>query len=217
MNIQRKLFDLRENYTRGGLTLSEALPDPLSQFHVWFTQALAAQLPEPNAMTLSTANAQGRVSARVVLLKETDEKGFVFYTNYHSRKATELKSNPKAALSFLWLELERQVRIEGVVEKVSAEESDQYFNSRPRESRLGAWASDQSEEIESREQLFNRYKQLEESYKNKHIPRPPHWGGYRLSPDRMEFWQGRPGRLHDRIAYTRSAESGLWEKKRLAP
>lgn len=217
MNNQKKLFDLRKNYTLGGLSLSRVSSDPLAQFNLWFEQALLAELPEPNAMTLATATAAGKVSSRVVLLKEIDNTGFVFYTNYNSRKAADLDSNPHAALSFLWLELERQVRIEGVVEKVSAVESDLYYNSRPRESQLGAWASDQSTEVDSREQLFERYKQLEETYEGKNIPRPPHWGGYRLVPDMTEFWQGRPGRMHDRIVYTRSAESGLWEKKRLAP
>ncbi len=217
MEKQKNLFDLRKNYTQSGLSIRQALPHPIAQFNLWFEQAMASAIPEPNAMTLATASADGRVSARVVLLKEIDPTGFVFFTNYNSHKATALAENPKAALVFLWLELERQVRIEGVVEKINSQESDKYFNSRPRESQLGAWASDQSKEIQTRDELFEQYRQLEKTYQGKTIPRPPHWGGYRLVPRQIEFWQGRTGRMHDRILYVLSADGNRWEIKRLAP
>ncbi|MFW5707592.1 MAG: pyridoxamine 5'-phosphate oxidase [Bacteroidota bacterium] len=217
MNNRKKLFDLRKEYTQGGLSLSQVLPNPLSQFSLWFNQAVFSGLAEPNAMTLSTATPNGRVSARTVLLKEIDDRGLVFYTNYNSRKAKDIEKNPFGAILFLWLELERQVRVEGIIEKVSEQESDEYFASRPRESQLGAWASDQSQEVSSREQLFARYAELEKIYKGKDIPRPAHWGGYRLIPEEVEFWQGRPGRMHDRILFTLGTNSNGWQKKRLAP
>jgi pyridoxamine 5'-phosphate oxidase len=217
MEKNQNLFDLRKNYTLTGFSIGHALADPLAQFSLWFDQAVRAQLPEPNAMTLATTTPDGVVSARVVLLKEIDQKGFVFFTNYNSRKGYELSLNPRAALSFLWLELERQVRIEGSTEKLSPNESDNYFKSRPRESQLGAWASDQSKEIASREALMEKYNELEKKYNGKTIPRPSHWGGYRLIPNRVEFWQGRPGRMHDRILYTLSPDKVTWGKKILAP
>lgn len=217
MEKRKKLFELRRNYTHGGLSLYQVFPDPLSQFNLWFEQALFAGLTEPNAMTLATADREGSVSARIVLLKEIDDKGFVFYTNYNSQKARQLEENPRASLVFFWAELERQVRIEGVVSKVSDEESDEYFESRPRESQLGAWASDQSEIVQTREELFKNYRKLEKEFEGQQIPRPAHWGGYRLIPDRVEFWQGRPGRMHDRILYTLSNDRTAWEKQRLAP
>lgn len=215
MTQKKKLFEFRENYTQGGLNLNQVLPNPLSQFNLWFDQAVFAELTEPNAMTLATANKEGKVSARVVLLKEVDSSGFVFFTNYNSNKGADIEQNTSAALVFLWLELERQVRIEGTLEKVSEEDSDNYFHSRPRESQLGAWASDQSKEIASREVLFENFSRLEEKYEGKPIPRPPFWGGYRLIPVNVEFWQGRPGRLHDRILY--SLQNKQWERKRLSP
>jgi len=217
MEKKQSLFDLRKNYTLSGLSIGHALADPLTQFSLWFDQAVRAQLPEPNAMTLATTTPDGVVSARVVLLKEIDDAGFVFFTNYNSRKGYELGLNPRAALCFLWLELERQVRIEGSMEKIAPGESDNYFQSRPRESQLGAWASDQSQEIASREELFEKYQTLEKYYAGKSIPRPEYWGGYRLIPNRVEFWQGRPGRMHDRILYTLSPDMVTWSKKRLAP
>jgi pyridoxamine 5'-phosphate oxidase len=217
MENSKKLHELRRNYTMAVLHVEDMLPDAIEQFSQWFEQALFAELPEPNAMTLATANPDGRVSCRVVLLKEFDEKGFVFFTNYNSRKGADLALNPNAAISFLWLELERQVRIEGTIEKISTEESNIYFQNRPRDSQIGAWSSDQSKEVGSREELANLYKQKEKEFEGKPIPRPSYWGGYRLIPDNIEFWQGGPGRIHDRILYLRKPEKGTWIRKRLAP
>jgi pyridoxamine 5'-phosphate oxidase len=217
MDKSKKLFELRKNYTIGGLSRYQTDPDAIEQFSRWFDQAMFAELPEPNAMTLATASAQGKVSSRVVLLKEFDKKGFVFFTNYNSRKGKTISENPYGALSFLWLELERQVRIEGKIEKITKEESDHYFESRPRGSQLGAWASDQSNVVESRIALTELYNALEKKYEGKNIPRPPHWGGYRLIPQMIEFWQGGPGRIHDRILYTKASDGLSWDKKRLAP
>lgn len=208
--------NLRRNYSRTALTESETDPNPLIQFQTWFDQALNADLPEPNAMTLATADSQGKPSARIVLLKGLDETGFVFYTNYKSYKAQQLAENPAAALVFWWVELERQVRIEGTVEKVSQAESEQYFASRPIGSQLGAWASPQSRVIESRRVLEEKSWELEQKYYNKPIPKPSHWGGYRLIPTEIEFWQGRPNRLHDRLHY-RQQSDGSWLRERLAP
>lgn len=208
--------NLRRNYTRAGLNESETDPNPLIQFQTWFDQALNADLPEPNAMTLATADSQGTPSARIVLLKGLDDTGFVFYTNYKSEKAQQLAENPAAALVFWWVELERQVRIEGSVEKVSQAESEEYFASRPIGSQLGAWASPQSRVIESRRVLEEKSWELEQKYYNKTIPKPPHWGGYRLIPTEIEFWQGRPNRLHDRLHY-RQQSDGSWLRERLAP
>jgi pyridoxamine 5'-phosphate oxidase len=215
MSNKRKLFELRKEYTQGGISLKQVLPDPIAQFNLWFEQAVFGGIPEPNALTLATASKNGKVSARTVLLKEVDAEGFVFFTNYNSTKAKQLAENPFASLLFLWLELERQVRIEGMVLKVSEQESDEYFNSRPRESQLGAWASEQSSVIGSRELLHQRFSELEKQYENKAVPRPSFWGGYRLVPTEIEFWQGRPGRLHDRILYSKI--NGIWERSRLAP
>lgn len=211
------LADLRINYSRASLDEADAAPDPLAQFDRWFKEALAAKLPEPNTMTLATVGADGRPSARIVLIKGVDERGFVFFTNYESRKGHDLAVHPQAALLFYWIELERQVRIEGRIEKTSAEESDRYFVSRPLGSRIGAWASEQSAVIDSRATLEAREKAISERYGD-NPPRPPHWGGYRLVPDAIEFWQGRPSRLHDRLLYTRdAAASPGWTISRLSP
>jgi pyridoxamine 5'-phosphate oxidase len=190
--------------------------DPLKLFRRWFDEAIVSGSRLPESMTLATATKDGKPSARVVLLKQVDDDGFVFYTNYRSAKAQELENNPRAALVFYWVGLDRQVRVEGAVERVSATESDEYFRTRPRESQLGALASPQSEVIESREFLEQRFAQLERVYENREVERPSHWGGYRLKPDRIEFWQNRPGRLHDRILYERQAD-GSWTIQRLAP
>jgi pyridoxamine 5'-phosphate oxidase len=190
--------------------------DPLKLFQRWLHEAQAAGIHLAEAMTLATATSEGKPSARLILLKQADESGFVFYTNYNSMKARELDSNPQAALVFYWPQLERQVRVEGRVERTSAQESDVYFKTRPRESQIGALASPQSEVIQSRKMLQKRADELEELYRDREIDRPAHWGGYRLAPDRIEFWKGRPGRLHDRILYERQAD-GIWTISRLAP
>jgi pyridoxamine 5'-phosphate oxidase len=199
-----------------GLDESNADADPLKQFHGWFAEARAAGLPLPEAMTLATATAAGRPSARLVLLKQADERGFVFYTNYGSQKARELDENPSASLVFYWPQLERQVRVEGKVSRVSAAESDEYFQTRPRESQIGALASPQSEVIAGRDVLQQRFAELAAFYGDREIQRPAHWGGYRLQPERIEFWKGRPGRLHDRLLYEPQT-GGTWTIKRLAP
>ncbi|MGB3683428.1 MAG: pyridoxamine 5'-phosphate oxidase [Rubrobacteraceae bacterium] len=214
--MARPVADLRKEYTRSGLAESDAAPDPVDQFRSWFEEALEANLHEPNAMTLSTATPDGRPSARVVLLKGFDGRGFVFYTNYEGRKARELEQNPNCSLTFYWGELERQVRVEGRAVRVPEEESDAYFDSRPRGSRLGAWASEQSRPVEDRVKLEERLKELEVEYEGREIPRPPFWGGYRVEPERMEFWQGRENRLHDRLLYS-AVGSGAWEIQRLQP
>ncbi|AFY67766.1 pyridoxamine 5'-phosphate oxidase [Geitlerinema sp. PCC 7407] len=210
------IADLRREYTRQGLLKQDVDSDPFRQFHRWFEQALAAELPEPNAMTIASATPDGRPSARMVLLKNLDDQGFVFYTNYESHKGQELLANPWASLVFWWAELERQVRVEGRVEQVSAAESDAYFHSRPRSSQLGAWASNQSRIVDDRADLEQRLAELEAQYgEDQPIPRPPHWGGFRVVPEVIEFWQGRPNRLHDRIVYRHKA--GAWTLARLAP
>ena len=210
------LSDLRREYTLAGLKESDLDPSPFKQFDSWFQQALAAGLPEPNAMTLATATLDGKPSARVVLLKGFDEYGFVFFTSYESQKGRELSANPLAALVCYWVELERQVRISGRVSKVSGEESEAYFRSRPLGSQLGAWASRQSEVVGGRKILEDRLEQLTREYETKPVPLPPYWGGYRVAPDMLEFWQGRPNRLHDRLRYTLQSNS-QWLIERLSP
>ena len=206
---------LREEYTRAGLRESDVDPNPIEQFRGWFGEALAADLHEPNAMTLATATPEGRPSARVVLLKGFDERGFVFYTNYEGRKSRELEANPRAALVFYWGELERQVRVEGRASRVPDRESDAYFEVRPRGSQLGAWASEQSRPVRDRGALERRLRELEGEYGGREVPRPAFWGGYRVEPETMEFWQGRENRLHDRLKYRRS--EGGWKIERLQP
>jgi pyridoxamine 5'-phosphate oxidase len=213
--MARKVADLRREYTRAGFSEADAAPDPVEQFRRWFDEALEAGLHEPNAMVVATAAPDGSPSARVVLLKEFDERGFVFYTNYEGRKGRELGENPRAALLFYWGELERQVRIEGYASRTREEESDAYYASRPRGSRLGAWASRQSRTAEGREVVEDRLRSLEAAYEGREVPRPAFWGGYRVEPEIMEFWQGRENRLHDRIVYRR--EAGGWEMGRLQP
>jgi pyridoxamine 5'-phosphate oxidase len=209
------LQGLRKEYTRAGLREADLAPDPIEQFRRWFGEAIAAGLHEPNAMTVATSTPDGRPSARVVLLKGFDERGFVFYTNHEGRKGRELEENPYCALVFYWGELERQVRIEGRASRVPGEESDAYYESRPRGSRLGAWASAQSREVGDRATLEEGLRSLEAEYEGRDVPRPPFWGGYRVEPEAVEFWQGRENRLHDRLVYRRAP--GGWEVVRLQP
>ncbi len=209
-----KLADLRKSYMKGSLSEEDVKANPIDQFHIWFDQAQHAELPEPNAMTVASVDATGKPSARVVLIKEVTHDGFVFFTNYESRKGQALTANPHAALLFFWPELERQIRIEGSVSKLSAEESDAYFHSRPLDSRIGAWASPQSQVITSRTQLVTKAAEFALKFAL-NPPRPPHWGGFRVKHEVLEFWQGRPSRLHDRIQYV--LEDGQWKIQRLAP
>ncbi|MDR0216932.1 MAG: pyridoxamine 5'-phosphate oxidase [Comamonas sp.] len=213
-SLSSSIADLRKSYERAELSESASNADPLQQFDQWLQEALRAQVPEPNAMTVATVSGDMRPSTRIVLIKGYDERGIVWYTNYESRKGQQLAGNPFAALQFHWVELERVVRIEGRVEKVSAEESDAYFTSRPLDSRIGAWSSPQSQVISGRSVLVtNAAKYGAQFLLNP--PRPPHWGGFRLVPDRWEFWQGRKSRLHDRLSYRLDGQN--WVRERLAP
>jgi pyridoxamine 5'-phosphate oxidase len=209
------IADLRREYAHARLDEKDVSRDPIDEFARWFAEAQAAAVEEPNAMTLATATPDGRPSARVVLLKGFDERGFVFFTDYRSRKGEELEANPRAALAFHWAELERQVRIEGAVTRTSLEESDLYYRSRPLGSRLGAWASYQSQPIASREILEAGLLEVQRRFTGPEVPLPPHWGGYRVNPERIEFWQGRESRLHDRIQYLWEGER--WKIERLSP
>jgi pyridoxamine 5'-phosphate oxidase len=209
------IADIRRDYMKATLSEDKVDKNPFSQFAFWWDEALRAEIDEVNAMTLSTVTKEGKPGSRIVLLKGYDKDGFVFFTNYESRKGRDLQMNPYASLLFFWKELERQVRIEGPCEKVTEAESDEYFLSRPDGSRIGAWASPQSQVISSRDVLDQNIIELENRFQGQHIPRPPHWGGYRVKPEQMEFWQGRPSRLHDRILYTRG--SAGWTINRLAP
>jgi pyridoxamine 5'-phosphate oxidase len=211
------LADLRKDYSLAGLLEKDLAKDPFRQFEKWFQEAEAAKLIEPNAMTLATTGADGRPYARTVLLKGVDGRGFVFYTNYESRKGRELTHIPRAALVFPWLALERQVVVEGVATRVTREESEAYFHSRPRASQLGAWVSQQSSIITGRGVLEDSLKALDQKYAGKEIPLPPHWGGFRVAPETVEFWQGRRSRLHDRLRYRRDPKTAEWSVERLAP
>lgn len=210
-----KISQIRRDYDREELTESAVKDDPIEQFEIWFEYALSEGLTDANAMTLSTATKEGVPSSRIVLVKGYDELGFRFYTNYKSRKAKELEENPNAALCFYWAPLERQVRIEGQVSELSREESQAYFRERPRLSQLGAWASNQSSEVTSREDLIAQFEEMQQRFENQEVPTPEFWGGYILKPETIEFWQGRKGRMHDRIRYRKKA--GSWIKSRLAP
>lgn len=209
------ILTLRTEYETVGIDIPDLDPDPFRQFHRWLDDALTAELPEPHAMVVSTVDERGRPSSRAILLRELDERGFVFYTNYESAKARHLAANPMAALCFVWLQLYRQVRVEGVVEKVAEDVSDAYFAIRPRPSQIGAHASPQSTVIADRTVLERKVEYLERAFLDGDVPRPAHWGGYRVIPEMFEFWQGRTGRLHDRIRYR--PEGNAWVRERLAP
>ncbi|MEN9295201.1 MAG: pyridoxamine 5-phosphate oxidase [Pseudomonadota bacterium] len=213
-SFMTRLSDLRQTYMKGSLSEEDVAKDPTEQFHIWFEQARQSEIAEPNAMTVASIDASGKPSARVVLIKEVDQRGFVFFTNYESRKGQALIANPHAALLFFWPELERQIRIEGRVEKIDASESDAYYHSRPLDSRIGAWASPQSQVISGRSYLVAKAAEYGLKFAL-NPPRPPHWGGFRVIPEQFEFWQGRPSRLHDRIQYIQ--ENGQWRTQRLAP
>ncbi|PVY40685.1 pyridoxamine 5'-phosphate oxidase [Pontibacter virosus] len=216
MSLQHDIASIRKNYSRQALTEESVSNNPLDQFKGWLNEAILSEVLEPTALVLSTVSADCRPSARVVLLKEVSSDGFVFFTNYDSRKGQDLAERPLGSITFFWAELERQVRIEGTIEKVAADVSDTYFHSRPRGSQIGAWASPQSREINSREELERAEAKYEKDFASLDmVPRPQHWGGYVLKPEYIEFWQGRPNRLHDRIVFERADDQ--WSRKRLAP
>lgn len=213
--MQNPIADIRQEYKLSALSISDLDKDPIQQFQKWFQQAINAEIADVNAMTLATVDANSKPHARIVLLKGVEENQFVFFTNYASSKAKEIEQNPYVALDFHWKELQRQVRIEGKVEKISEAASSVYFQSRPRESQIGAWASFQSQELESREALEQRFAEISKQYEGNEIPKPPHWGGYAVQPSRIEFWQGRMNRLHDRFVYTLNLDN--WKLVRLNP
>jgi pyridoxamine 5'-phosphate oxidase len=212
--MNHKIANIRSDYRLKGLHESELNANPLNQFKIWFDEVIESELTEANAMLLSTVS-NGRPAGRIVLLKGADEDGFTFFTNYASRKGEEIEANPQVALTFFWKELERQVRIEGKIEKTSEQESDDYFAIRPRGSQIGAWVSHQSEVVQNREVLEEKLVTFEQEFEGVPVSRPPYWGGYRIIPDYMEFWQGRPSRLHDRLAYI--LKDGVWMIERLSP
>ena len=214
--MNKSIADIRRDYSHKSLSENDADASAIKQFEKWWNEAVSSKIDEVNAMTLATASIDGLPSARIVLLKEVNDKGFVFFTNYESYKAQQLAENPKACLVFFWKELERQVRITGLIEKISGQKSDEYFQSRPESSRIGAWVSPQSRVIENRNWLDERFNELLNKMKGNPTTRPPHWGGYIVKPVVIEFWQGRPNRLHDRLQYTLE-ESGTWKIERLAP
>ncbi len=214
--LQKEIFSIRVDFNQSNLNEKLVKKNPFSQFNVWMQNALDAKVNEPTAMTLSTADKKGKVDSRIVLLRDLDKNGFNFFTNYKSAKAHEMKENKKVALNFFWPELQRQVRIRGVIEKLPEKNSEAYFNSRPRESQIGAWTSHQSEVLSSRQELEDRFVELSAEFEGEKVPRPKHWGGYRVKPLEIEFWQGRPSRLHDRLLFTK-ARSGKWKLDRLNP
>ncbi len=215
MNNSNNLYDLRRSYLLKELSEESVLKNPLDQFKIWMDEAINSNIIEPNAMTIATARRDGTPSARIVLLRKLDERGFVFFSNYLSAKANDLNENPKASILFYWAELERQVRISGSVEKISSKESEEYFATRPRGHQISAWASEQSQVISDRKELERQFLEIEKKFEGKEIPLPPFWGGYRLVPSIYEFWQGRESRLHDRIRY--SLVDGNWKIERLSP
>lgn len=217
MDKELHIEDIRTDYRLASLTEDSIDKDPIRQFEQWFEQAINAQVIEVNAMTLATVDADGSPSARIVLLKDIEDGTFVFYTNYNSQKAKEIATHPMVSLVFFWPDLQRQVRIKGTVEKVDKASSEAYFHSRPVGSQLGAWASPQSDVIPSRVFLEENLKEVSEKYKNQVVPKPPHWGGYKVTPSTIEFWQGRTNRLHDRILYSKNTSSAGWAINRLAP
>jgi pyridoxamine 5'-phosphate oxidase len=213
--MKDKVENLRIDYDKDTLDIKDLNPDPIIQFEYWFDEAVQANVPEPHAFTFSSVGAYGKPTSRIVLLRNATAGGFSFFTNYNSRKGHNIDINPNVCANFFWQQLQRQVRVEGIIEKLDAAASDEYFATRPRESQIGAWASNQSEVLESREALEERTAQLTKQYEGQTIPRPPHWGGYRIIPTAIEFWQGRPSRLHDRFLYT--LEGTKWTISRLNP
>jgi len=213
--VSKEIARLRREYRSGGLRRDDLESEPIAQFEKWFNQALETDIRDANAMTLSTANAAGQPSTRIVLLKGVDRRGFIFYTNYGGQKSQDIEENPRVSLCFYWSGLDRQVRIQGIAERVAEEESREYFNIRPRESKIGAWASRQSSEVENRAELEAKFKEMEDRFEGSPVPLPDFWGGYVVNPSKIEFWQGRPNRLHDRFVYTE--KDTKWEIKRLNP